>query len=98
VTRDFLNKLSGFEADLKNHSDKLLLQKEPDYPDTANSNAWLIGKARYKDMNEALAREYEEKYWNTYKKIDFNRVNFVARSEIEMVIAQLRHYLCRTPA
>jgi hypothetical protein len=98
VTQDFLNKLSRFEADLKNHSDEILLQKELDYPDTANSNAWLIGKARYKDMNEALAREYEEKYRNTYKKIDFNRVNFVARSEIEMVIAQLRHHLCRTPA
>jgi hypothetical protein len=98
VTQDFLDKLSRFEADLKNHSDELLIQKEPDYPDTANSNAWLIGKARFKDKNETLAREYEEKYRNAYKKIDFNRVNLVARSEIEMVIAQLRHYLCRTPA
>jgi hypothetical protein len=96
VTQDFLNKLSRFEADLKNHSDELMLKKEPDYPDTANSNAWLIGKARYKDMNESLAIKYEEKYRNAYKTIDFNRVNIVARSEIELVIAELRNQLCQT--
>jgi hypothetical protein len=90
VTRDFRNKLLKFEEDLENHSDELFLKKEADYPDTANSNAWLIGKARYKDKNEAAALEYEEKYRQAYKKIDFDEVNRVAFSEIEMVISQMK--------
>jgi hypothetical protein len=90
VTLDFLKRLSKFEEDLKNHSDEFFLKKEEDYPDTANSNAWLIGKARYKDKNEEAALEYEEMYRQPYKKIDFDKVNRVALSEIEMVISQIK--------
>jgi hypothetical protein len=95
VTLDFLNRLSKFEDDLKNHTDELLLEKEEDYPDTANSNAWLIGKARYKDKNEIAALEYEQKYQKAYKKIDFDKVNRLALSEMEMVISQMKLELKR---
>jgi hypothetical protein len=95
VTLDFLNRLSKFEEDLKNHTDELFLKKEEDYPDTANSNAWLIGKARYKDKNEIAALEYEQKYQKAYKKIDFDKVNRLALSEIEMVISQMKLELKR---
>jgi ribosomal protein S18 acetylase RimI-like enzyme len=93
VTLDFLNRLSKFEEDLKNHMDAFFLKKAEGYPDTANSNAWLIGRARYKDKNEEAALEYEEKYQQAYKKIDFDTVSRVALAEIQMVISQMKREL-----
>lgn len=48
----FLEKLSRLEKNLKEKKELFELEKGPGYPETANSDAYLIGKARYKDHDE----------------------------------------------
>ena len=69
------------------------LEKGPGYPDTANSDAYLIGKARYKDHDEERAREYEAKYSGKEKQINFEVVNSVSVYEIKKIIQQMREIL-----
>lgn len=57
VTARFLEKLGQFEHDLIENEKLFEVKKYPGYPDHANSDAWLIGKARYKDHDEEKAAE-----------------------------------------
>ena len=81
------------ENDLKEEKELFELEKGPGYPDTANSDAYLIGKARYKDHDEERAREYEAKYSGKEKQINFEVVNSVAVYEIKKIIQQMREIL-----
>ena len=56
---------------------RFILQKAADYPDKANSYAYRIGKARYKDQDEEQAKRLEAQYAGKEKKIDFVRVSRV---------------------
>ena len=42
---------------LAEHPEAFYLQKAADYPDKANSYAYRIGKARYKDQDEEQAEK-----------------------------------------
>lgn len=93
VCAAFLEDLSRLENDLKEEKELFELEKGPGYPDTANSDAYLIGKARYKDHDEERAREYEAKYSGKEKQINFEVVNSVAVYEIKKIIQQMREIL-----
>lgn len=93
VCRIFLEKLSSLEKDLKEKKERFELEKAPGYPDTANSDAYLIGKARYKDHDEEKARAYEAKYGGKEKTINFEVVNSVSVYEIRKMIQQMREIL-----
>jgi len=89
----FLEKLSRLEKDLKEKKELFELEKGPGYPETANSDAYLIGKARYKDHDEKKAREYEVKYSGKEKQINFEVVNSVSVYEIKKIMQQMREIL-----
>lgn len=93
VCAAFLEDLSRLENDLKEEKELFELEKGPGYPDTANSDAYLIGKARYKDHDEERAREYEAKYSGKEKQINFEVVNSVSVYEIKKIIQQMREIL-----
>lgn len=93
VTAVFLEKLRRLDADLAEHPEAFYLQKAADYPDKANSYAYRIGKARYKDQDEEQAKRLEAQYAGKEKKIDFVRVSRDAVHEIRLVIFQLRDIL-----
>lgn len=67
----FLEKLSRLEKDLKEKKELFELEKGPGYPETANSDAYLIGKARYKDHDEKKPEMYEVKYSRKRKADQF---------------------------
>ena len=48
----------------------------------ANSDAYLIGKAKYKDHDEKKSGQYEELFGKGLKEIDFETVSNVAVHEI----------------
>lgn len=52
----------------------------------ANSDAYLIGKAKYKDHDEKKSGQYEELFG---KEIDFETVSNVAVHEIRQIIQQI---------
>ena len=93
VTAAFLEKLRRLDAELAEHPEAFYLQKAADYPDKANSYAYRIGKARYKDQDEEQAKRLEAQYAGKEKKIDFVRVSRDAVHEIRLVIFQLRDIL-----
>ncbi len=93
VTRTFLEKLTQFETDLTEHRDWFELQKNEEYPDMANSFAFRIGMARYKEKDEEKAALYEAKYAGKEKRIDFAVVNSQAIYEIKHVIRQMKEQL-----
>lgn len=79
VAEEFLRKLSRFENDLIEHKEWFAVKKSPGYPDHANSDAWMIGKARYKDHDEVKAANHEVKYGGPGKKIKFDTLNSLLR-------------------
>ena len=93
VCQVFLEKLSRLEKDLKEKKELFELEKGPGYPEMANSDAYLIGKARYKDHDEEKAREYETKYGGKEKQINFEVVNSVAVYEIKKIMQQMREII-----
>ena len=93
VCQVFLEKLSRLEKNLKEKKELFELEKGPGYPETANSDAYLIGKARYKDHDEKKAREYEVKYSGKEKQINFEVVNSVSVYEIKKIMQQMREIL-----
>ena len=50
----------------------------------ANSDAYLIGKAKYKDHDEKKSGQYEELFGKGLKEIDFETVH-----EIRQIIQQI---------
>ena len=55
----------------------------------ANSDAYFIGKAKYKDHDEKKSGQYEELFGKWWKEIDFETVSNVAVGEIQQVIQQI---------
>ena len=93
VTSEFLKKMDRLKKDLTEDPKAFFLEGNPEYPDQADSDSWLIGKSRYKDKDEKKAEEYEIKFRNTAKKIDFHDVNISAVNEIRSVIGQIEEVL-----
>lgn len=60
------------------------------YPDMANSDAYLIGKAKYKDYDEKKSGQYEELFGKVWKELDFETVSNVTVREIQQIILCLR--------
>ena len=61
-----------------------------EYPGTANSYAYMSGKARYKDHDEEKAKLLEEKYSSREKKIDFHVLSVQSVQEIKGIIRLLK--------
>ena len=61
-----------------------------EYPGTANSYAYMSGKARYKDYDEEKAKLLEEKYSSREKKIDFHVLSVQSVQEIKGIIRLLK--------
>lgn len=93
VTRTFLKKLMNLEEALKTHPEQFEIHSCPDYPNRANSDAYLSGKARYKDHDEEKARLYEEKYGTKSKEINFEIISSQVTYEIKKTIQSMKKVL-----
>ena len=93
VTEEFLNKAEKLKTALTEASEDFLIRGNTEYPDCADSSAWLIGKARYKDKDEEKARTYEAKFRGKEKKIDFRDVSISAINEIKSILSQMEEVL-----
>ena len=81
------------KTELTEASEDFLIRGNTEYPDYADSSAWLIGKARYKDKDEEKASAYEAELYGKGKKIDFRDVSISAINEIKAVISQMEEVL-----
>lgn len=95
VTGRFLDQLCLLEIDLIEKKELFAIQESSSYPDHANSDAWLVGKARYKDRDEDKAAFYEAKYGGSGKRIKFELANYWLLSDIGRVIKQIKVQLRR---
>jgi len=93
VTETFLKKLNKLEADIRENKEMFYIQKSQTYPDHANSNAYLAGKARYKDYDEEKAKIYQDKFGTSGKEINFEIINSQIIYEIKKTIQQIRGIL-----
>ena len=93
VTEEFLNKAEKLKTALTETPKDFLIQGSTEYPDHADSNAWWIGKARYKDKDEEKARTYESELRGKEKKIDFRDVSISAINEIKSILSQMEEVL-----
>ena len=76
--------------DLEENPSPFYLQENIEYPGTANSYAYMSGKARYKDHDEEKAKLLEEKYSSREKKIDFHVLSVQIVQEIKGIIRLLK--------
>ena len=90
TTEEFLDKAEKLKTALTEASEDFLIRGNTEYPDYADSSAWLIGKARYKDKDEEKASAYEAEL---YGKVDFRDVSISAINEIKAVISQMEEVL-----
>ena len=90
VTGKFIKKLNCLEHDLEENPSSFYLQENIEYPGTANSYAYMSGKARYKDHDEEKAKLLEEKYSSREKKIDFPVLSVQSVQEIKGIIRLLK--------
>ena len=90
VTGKFLEKLNCLKHDLEENPSPFYLQENIEYPGTANSYAYMSGKARYKDHDEEKAKFLEEKYSSREKKIDFHVLSVQIVQEIKGIIRLLK--------
>ena len=93
VTEQFLEKLNHLEKDLREHKELFYIYKSPEYPDHVNSNAYLPGKARYKDHDEDKAKLYEAKYGGIGKEINFDIINSQIAYEVKKTIQRIKMIL-----
>ena len=93
ITEEFLDKVEKLKTALTEASEDFLIQGNTEYLDCADSSAWLIGKARYKDKDEEKASAYEAELCGKGKKIDFRDVSISAINEIKAVISQMEEVL-----
>ena len=93
VTEEFRNKAEKLKTALTETPKDFLIQGSTEYPDHADSNAWWIGKARYKDKDEEKARTYESELRGKEKKIDFRDVSISAINEIRSILSQMEEVL-----
>ena len=93
VTAAFLGKLRRLKKDLQQEKESFFMQKAKDYPDYANSDAYLIGKARYKDHDEEKAAAYEAKYGGKGDVISFDLMNHLIIYEVQEIIELIEKIL-----
>ena len=93
VTASFLENVSRLKSDLLQKRESFFIRKAKDYPDHANSNAYLAGKARYKDYDEEKAKIYQDKFGTSGKEINFEIINSQIIYEIKKTIQQIRGIL-----
>lgn len=93
VVQIFLEGLTKLDKELREKPELFYLEKNPEYPDEANSYGFYIGKVRYKDKDEEKAKEYEQKYAGKEKKIKFDFINQQMVYEVKKVIRQLTEVL-----
>ena len=93
VTAAFLGKLMRLKKDLQQEKESFFMQKAKDYPDYANSDAYLIGKARYKDHDEEKAAAYEAKYGGKGDVISFDLMNHLIIYEVQEIIELIEKIL-----
>ena len=93
VTATFLENVSRLKRDLLQKRESFFIQKAKDYPDYANSDAYLIGKARYKDHDEEKAAAYEKQYGREGKEISFDLMNCLINYEVQEIIEQMERIL-----
>ena len=88
-----MKKLDNLEADIRENKEMFYIQKNLAYPDHANSNVYLTGKARYKDHDEEKAEIYETKYGGSGKEIHFDIINSQIIYEVKKTIQQIKTIL-----
>ena len=93
VMAAFLGKLRRLKKDLQQEKESFFMQKAKDYPDYANSDAYLIGKARYKDHDEEKAAAYEAKYGGKGDVISFDLMNHLIIYEVQEIIELIEKIL-----
>ena len=93
ICEKFLEKLKILEYDLKQNEKLFYIQKSAEYPSHANSNAYLIGKARYRDHDEEKAEFYEKRYGMNAEEIDFKVINIRIILEMKSVARWMRKIL-----
>lgn len=59
----------------------------------ANSDAYRIGKARYKDHDEEKAAAFEKQYGGEGKEISFDLMNCLINYEVQEIIEQMEKIL-----
>ena len=73
--------------------ESFFIRKAKDYPDHANSDAYRIGKARYKDHDEEKAAAFEKQYGGEGKEISFDLMNCLINYEVQEIIEQMEKIL-----
>lgn len=68
ICEKFLEKLRTLEYDLRQNEKLFYIQKSPEYLSQANSNAYLIGKARYRDHDEERGTT-DKRNFRKYEKV-----------------------------
>ena len=93
VTASFLKNASRLKRDLLQKRESFFIRKAKDYPDHANSDAYRIGKARYKDHDEEKAAAFEKQYGGEGKEISFDLMNCLINYEVQEIIEQMERIL-----
>ena len=93
VTASFLENVSRLKSDLLQKRESFFIRKAKDYPDHANSDAYRIGKARYKDHDEEKAAAFEKQYGGEEKEISFDLMNCLINYEVQEIIEQMEKIL-----
>ena len=93
VTASFLENVSRLKSDLLQKRESFFIRKAKDYPDHANSDAYRIGKARYKDHDEEKAAAFEKQYGGEGKEISFDLMNCLINYEVQEIIEQMEKIL-----
>lgn len=93
VTGEFVKKLDLLEQDMTKNPGDFYVKKNFEFPGNANSYAYLAGKARYKDHDEAQAELWEKKYASKEKQIDFENLNKQCVKEVKGIIGLLKQIL-----
>ena len=89
--RDFIKKFPFLPRAFGIQS--FFIRKAKDYPDHANSDAYRIGKARYKDHDEEKAAAFEKQYGGEGKEISFDLMNCLINYEVQEIIEQMERIL-----
>ena len=93
VTASFLKNVSRLKRDLLQKRESFFIRKAKDYPGHANSDAYRIGKARYKDHDEEKAAAFEKQYGGEGKEISFALMNCLINYEVQEIIEQMERIL-----
>lgn len=93
VASVFLESVKQLEKGIDEREESFQLKRNLQYPESANSYAFRIGRARYKEKDEEKAKLYERTYGEKGGKIDFEDVNKRSICEIKKIIELLKEIL-----